>query len=89
MSAGTRRPPLPPPLRAWRVLPGLLAGVVGTGLLFQAATGGGLGPLVAGAPLFGLGLAVAGYPFVLATAWRSRARAAARAAGARAPSPEA
>ena len=69
-----RRPPLPPPLRPWRVLPALAAGVVGTGLMYQAATAGGGGRLAVGASLFGLGLLFAGYPFVLASAWRRRAR---------------
>lgn len=66
------------------MVPSLLAGVVGTGLLYDAATGGGLGRLAAGAVLFAAGLAGAGYPFVLAVTWRRRAhRNAAEHAAAR------
>lgn len=68
------RPPLPPPLRPARVVPGLVAGVAGTGLLYRAATGAGVWHLFAGAALFAVGLALAGYPFVLATTWRHRSR---------------
>lgn len=75
-------PPLPPPPRAHVLLPALAAGVVGTGLLYRAATGGGgLGELAAGAILFALGLAFAGRPFVLASHWRARARTLARTRG--------
>lgn len=65
--------PVPPPLNPWVTLPALLAGVLGTGLLYRAATSGTLLDLVAGGFLFALGLRVAGRPFVWASAMR-RAR---------------
>jgi|GEM_PF-5794603 len=80
--AAPRRPPLPPPLRPWRVVPALAAGIVGTGQMYQAATGADVARLAFGAVLFGLGLVFAGYPFVLAMAWRRRARRALQADGA-------
>jgi hypothetical protein len=82
-ASGPRRLPLPPPPSAGRMLIGLASGVVGTGWLFDAATGsaGGLS-LAFGAALFGLGLWLAGRPFVLATAWRHEARRRARASAA-------
>jgi hypothetical protein len=82
-----RRPPLPPPLRPLVLAVGLGAGVGGTGLLYTAATQGRLGDLVAGAVGLGLGLTLAGHPFVLATAWHRRARRTARGAAHLAPPP--
>lgn len=76
-------PPLPAPLRPWCVVPAVAAGVAGTGLLYESATRGGAVRLIAGGVLFAIGLALAGYPFVLASAWQRRARRNARA---RAPS---
>ncbi len=65
-----RRLPVPAPLRPWVLMPFLAGGVVGTGLLYRAATQGNLGDLLGGAVLFALGMWFAGRPFVLATTWR-------------------
>lgn len=68
------RLPLPAPPRARLVVPALAAGVVGTGLLYSGATGGGLAEILWGMPLFAFGLAAAGWPFVLSTALLSERR---------------
>jgi|GEM_PF-4176421 len=66
--AKTRAMPLPRRTPMAVLILGLAAGVLGTSLLFQAASGGSLGQLILGAPLFGAGLYFAGWPIVLATA---------------------
>jgi len=53
---------------------GLASGVLGTGLLYTAATGGTLVDLLLGAVLFGTGLWLVGWPFVVATAHLSDSR---------------
>lgn len=58
--------PKPPTVR--RLLPALLSGVIGTGLLYTAASKGSLTDLIVGALLFGVGLRYAGWPFVLSFA---------------------
>lgn len=66
--AKTKTMPLPRRTPMAVLILGLAAGVVGTSLLFEAASGGSLGQLILGAPLFGAGLYFAGWPIVLATA---------------------
>lgn len=78
-----RRLPLPPPPRPLVLVPFLAAGVIGTGLLYRAATQGRLGDFVGGAVLFALGMWFTGRPFVLAATLRHERRARARPA----PSP--
>ncbi len=74
MGPNSRRPlPLPRPPRAVWLVPGLVCGVVGTGLLYEGATAVRLLDLAIGAPLFALGLLVVGWPFVLAMAHVSQA----------------
>lgn len=68
-----RRLPVPPPPRPLVVVTGLVAGVIGTGLLYSGATSGILVDLVIGVPLFGLALWIVGWPFVLSTALLSEA----------------
>jgi hypothetical protein len=65
---GRRTLPIPRPPSALRLVPTLVAGILGTGLLYQGATGGRLVDLLAGVPLFALGLWGAGWPFVLSMA---------------------
>lgn len=67
-------PPVPTPPRAIVLLPALVAGILGTGLLYQGATTGSLIDLVVGAPLFGVGLLGAGRPFVWSMALVDAAR---------------
>lgn len=59
---------LPAPPTARRLVPALLSGIVGTGLLYSAAAKGSLMDLLFGAVLFGAGLRYAGWPFVMAFA---------------------
>lgn len=74
-SAGERRRlPLPVAPRAVVIVPALVAGVLGTGLLYSGATLGSLRDLIIGAPLFGVGLWAVGWPFVLSTALVSERR---------------
>lgn len=74
MGTNSRRPlPLPQPPRVFPLLGGLAAGVIGTGLLYEGATGARLVDLLIGAPLFALGLIAVGWPFVLAMAHVSEA----------------
>ncbi len=54
--AKTKTMPLPRRTPMAVLILGLAAGVVGTSLLFEAASGGSLGQLILGAPLFGAGL---------------------------------
>ena len=69
MGTNSRRPlPLPAPPRAILLVPGLVCGVAGTGLLYDGATAARLIDLAIGAPLFALGLLAVGWPFVLAMA---------------------
>lgn len=69
---------IPPPLRLWLILPALLVGVLGTGLLYRAATLGSFPDLIVGGVLFAFGLRVAGRPFVLASALHRKRRPGAR-----------
>lgn len=69
-----RRLPMPSPPRARILVPALLSGVIGTGLLYSGATAGRLADLLAGVPLFALGLWAVGWPFVLSTALLSERR---------------
>ncbi len=71
---GRRPPPLPQPLRPRILVPAMALGVIGTGLLYRAATGGGLVDLLVGAALFATGLRLAGRPFVLAATWHHERR---------------
>lgn len=80
MGENSRRPlPLPQPPRAIVLVPGLVCGVTGTGLLYEGATTARLIDLAIGAPLFGLGLLAVGWPFVLAMAHISQAKELRRA----------
>jgi hypothetical protein len=68
-NGGPRRAlPIPQPPTALRLIPSLVAGILGTGLLYQGATGGRLVDLLTGVPLFALGLWGGGWPFVLSMA---------------------
>ncbi len=60
--------PVPARPRLYLLLPALVAGVVGTSLLYNGGVSANLGDLAAGVPLFGLGLWGAGWPFVQAMA---------------------
>lgn len=68
--------PLPAPPRPLVMIPALISGVIGTALLYTAATHGVLLDLMAGALLLAAGLLFAGWPFVLASLWMRRAREA-------------
>ena len=81
-----RRPlPLPAPPRPYVMVPALGAGVIGTALLFKAATHGRAWDLVLGTLLLAAGLLFAGWPFVLATLWVRRARELRRQGASKAP----
>lgn len=74
MKARQQQPPMPPPPRPLWLMVGLAAGVLGTSLLYEGATEGDLARLLLGVPLFGLGLWLAGRPFVLASFWLRASR---------------
>ncbi len=69
---------LPPPPTPWRIIPGMLAGVVGTALSYTALTRADWVVLPIGLVLLGLGIYLVGLPIaqsmLLLSAVRRRAR---------------